>query len=195
MLYDELVIATRNKGKLKEFGTLLHKCFKKISYLGDFKDIPEIEETGKTFKENATIKANRISEITGICTLADDSGLIVDALNGEPGVYSARYAGNNATDSDNNKKLLKTLKGVKNRTARFECCLILVLKNGDIIEANGICEGVILDEEKGGNGFGYDPLFYLPELKKTMAELTIEEKNIISHRANAIRDLLSRLAD
>ena len=195
MIYDELVIATRNKGKVKEFETLLRKYFTRISYLGNYKNIPEIKETGKTFRENALIKATKIAEITGKCTLADDSGLVVDALNGAPGIYSARYAGRDATDVQNNKKLLKFLEGISNREARFECFLILVMLNGDVIEAHGTCEGIILNGERGKNGFGYDPLFYLPELKKTMAELTVEEKNLVSHRANAIRELLFKLSN
>jgi len=149
-------------------------------------------ETGGEFRENARIKAQYGFELTGLPTLADDSGLEVDALKGAPGVHSARYAGEGAGDAANNQKLLLALEGVQNRRARFRCSMVLVMEDMTI-EADGTCEGIILDGPRGRGGFGYDPLFWLPDLGKTMAEISPREKNKISHRGRALVNLVLAL--
>ena len=154
----------------------------------------DVEEDGETFEENARKKAETIFRRTGKPCLADDSGLQVDALGGAPGVYSARYAGTNK-DKDNNQKLLSEMEGKINRTARFVCVMVLLYGEGKEIVAQGRCEGEIAVAPRGGNGFGYDPLFYLPQFGKTMAELTDDEKNAISHRGNALRSLREHIKD
>lgn len=205
-----VVIATRNEGKVKEFAKLFGAKGYKVRSLTDYTDLPEIVESGTTFAENARIKAQIISAHLHVPVLADDSGLCVAALNGEPGVYSARYAGENATDADNNAKLLQALNEVGSEDglpangehpkllseASFVCALTLIdpVAN-EVIEAEDTCRGYIIGEERGESGFGYDPLFYIPALGRTMAELTVEEKNEISHRAKALRMFLDRLPD
>lgn len=187
----EVVIATNNQGKAKEFEALLHSKGYTIKTLKDFPDVPEIIENGETFEENALIKARTLSGIVHTMVLADDSGLKVDVLDGEPGIYSARYAGVGATDQENNEKLLMNLKGVPltQRTAQFHCTLALVDPEKEDLVVEGEVEGVILEAPKGTNGFGYDPLFYVPSEGKTMAELSNEEKNHLSHRAVALSKL------
>lgn len=147
----------------------------------------DVEETGNTFEENATLKANEYAAMSGLMSLADDSGLEVDALDGEPGVYSARYAGQDATDADRVNYLLAKIKDVpwEKRTARFRCVIAITLPDDKIELCYGTCDGYITYAPKGTNGFGYDPIFYLPELNKTMAELTLEEKSSVSHRGKA----------
>lgn len=205
-----VVIATRNEGKVKEFEKLFGAKGYKVRCLTDYTDLPEIVESGTTFAENARIKAQIISAHLHVPVLADDSGLCVAALNGEPGVYSARYAGENATDVDNNAKLLQALSEVDTvdglpadgehprllSEASFVCALTLIdpVAN-EVIEAEDSCHGYIIGEERGESGFGYDPLFYIPALGRTMAELTVEEKNEMSHRAKALRMFLDRLPD
>lgn len=205
-----VVIATRNEGKVKEFESLFGSKGYKVRSLADYTDLPEIVESGKTFAENARIKAQIISAHLHVPVLADDSGLCVKALGGDPGVYSARYAGDNATDAANNNKLLQALSesapadGLPMEAghpkflseAAFVCALALIdpVAN-EIIEAEGSCPGYIIGEQRGESGFGYDPLFYVPSLGRTMAELTVEEKNGISHRAKALRLFLDRLPD
>lgn len=205
-----VVIATRNEGKVKEFESLFGAKGYKVRSLADYTDLPEIVESGKTFAENARIKAQIISAHLHVPVLADDSGLCVKALGGDPGVYSARYAGDNATDAANNNKLLQALSestpadGLPMETghpkflseAAFVCALALIdpVAN-EIIEAEGSCPGYIIGEQRGESGFGYDPLFYVPSLGRTMAELTVAEKNGISHRAKALRLFLDRLPD
>ncbi len=188
----KLVLATRNKGKIAEIKEILAD-FQEIELLSlaDFPDLPKIEETGTTFKENAILKAKTIAKLTGHLTLADDSGLTVEYLNGAPGVYSARYAGENATDAENNTKLLKALEGVpwEKRKAAFVCVIALCSPQGECHTCEGRCEGIIALEPKGSYGFGYDPLFYVPAYGKTMAELGSEIKNQISHRAMALKAL------
>jgi XTP/dITP diphosphohydrolase len=188
----KLVLATRNKGKIAEIKEILAD-FQAIELLSlaDFPDLPKIEETGTTFKENAILKAKTIAKLTGYLTLADDSGLTVEYLNGAPGVYSARYAGENATDAENNAKLLKALAGVpwEKRKAAFVCVIALCWPQGECYTCEGRCEGIIALEPKGNYGFGYDPLFYVPAYGKTMAELGPEIKNQISHRAMALKGL------
>lgn len=183
----KIVVGTRNSGKVREIQTALADLPFAVVGLPET-DIPDVEETGTTFQENAILKARHYCQFTGEYCLADDSGLEVDALDGEPGVYSARYAGLDATDAANNEKLLTVLKEVppSGRTARFRSVLVLVGPDGSLLLVDGVCEGVILDEARGTGGFGYDPLFYMPSQGKTLAEMTIEEKNRISHRGNAL---------
>lgn len=200
-----VVIATRNKGKVREIAELFKRRNLIIRSLDDYEGIPEIEETGSTFYENALIKAATVAHLLHVPVLADDSGLVVDALDGEPGVYSARYAGEHANDADNNAKLLQSLSlrlthpsdklGVGHplvwSKAEFVCSLVLVDPDRrQNARFEGRCQGYILGEARGHNGFGYDPYFYLPEFGKTMAELSLEEKNKISHRAKALRQLI-----
>lgn len=183
----KVLLATANKGKVKELEEMLTGMDITVLSLSDFADFPEIEETGATFAENAYLKARKAVEITGLVSLADDSGLEVDALNGEPGVFSARYAGEPKSDERNIDKLLEELEGVpeSQRGARFRCSLAVVVPGGQEFLTEGTVEGKILLARKGSGGFGYDPIFYLQGLDKTMAELSLEEKNRISHRAEA----------
>ena len=192
-MIKEVVLATGNKGKVKEFSNLLEGVFGKIISLSDLGSPPEVIEDGLTFRDNALKKAREIAQYSGKLTLADDSGLEVDALNGQPGVYSARYSGQGATDKTNIDKVLAELGDNPNRKARFVCVLALVDPNGEELVVEGFCEGVILDEPRGEGGFGYDPVFYLPDRRKTMAELEPELKNTISHRANALKKLKTEL--
>ena len=187
-----LVIATKNSGKQREFSFLLADVYDEIVSLADFDDIPVIEETGSSFRENALIKAEAVSGFLGMDVLGDDSGLVVEALGGSPGIYSARYAGEGASDDENNEKLLCRMAGEENRNAKFVCCIALVLASGGVREFfEGECSGQILREKRGENGFGYDPVFYVPQYGKSMAELDPEIKNRISHRALASGKLLS----
>ncbi len=186
-----IVIATRNKGKLREFRSILADAYDDILSLADFDDIPDIEETGLSFRENALIKAKATSDFLGMDAIGDDSGLVVDALGGAPGIYSARYAGEGASDDENNEKLLSELKGKSNRNAKFVCCISLVCVNGAEEFFEGECCGQIIQEKRGESGFGYDPVFYVPQYGKTMAELGPDIKNSISHRAIASEKLLS----
>lgn len=189
----KLLVATNNQGKLKEFNEILGELGIACVSLKDMGIQADVEETGTTFLENALLKAKEIYKIAGIPTISDDSGLMVDALSGEPGVYSARYAGEPSDDNRNIQKLLSNLNGVKNRTARFKSVIAAVFSEEDILVAEGECEGVILDERRGENGFGYDPVFYVEALSKTFAEMTDAEKNSLSHRGNAIRKLKEQL--
>lgn len=188
-----LMLATGNAGKLAEIRALLaaQSGLENLSLLTprDWpRPLPTVEETGATFAENAGLKAQALAEATRLPTLADDSGLCVDALGGDPGIYSARWAGEAATDSDRNHWLLTALADVvpAQRTARFVCVVCLALPDGTTVTTEGVCEGLILDAPCGTGGFGYDPLFFLPLLGRTVAELTPEEKNVWSHRAQAI---------
>lgn len=182
----KIIAATKNKNKLREFGEIL-KGFEIISQEDAGLDI-DVEETGSSFEENSMLKARAIYEACKIPAIADDSGLVVDALGGEPGVYSARYGGEGLDDRGRVELLLKNMKDVpqNERTARFVCAITLV--DGDkVITARGECEGIIAYEPSGENGFGYDPVFFVEEYKKTLAEVTPEEKNAISHRGKALR--------
>ncbi len=187
----EVIVATRNKGKLREFRDALRGLGLRIYGLSDLPEAPEIEEDGKTFAENALKKARFYAAYTGKLTIADDSGLEVDSLGGDPGVYSARYAGERATNQENNRKLLKELEGIpiSKRGARFKCVVAIRSPKGKEAIAEGSCRGRIGFKEKGRRGFGYDPLFLLPKSGKTMAELSLEEKNGISHRGKALRKI------
>jgi XTP/dITP diphosphohydrolase len=191
----EIVVATKNQGKVAEITVALADLPVKVLSLHDFGFCPEAVENGNTFEANAILKATHYSLITGKPCLADDSGLEVDALHGAPGVYSARYAGEGATEEACNKKLLAELSGVpaEERTARFRCVLAYVDPNGTLLTAEGASEGVILEAPQGTGGFGYDPLFYVPSFKKTYAELTVDEKNVISHRGQALRNMAMKL--
>lgn len=182
----KIVIATNNKNKVREFKSL----FKNVEFLSlsDINYTKEIIEDGKTFEENALIKARQIAKELGVIAISDDSGLEVDALNGAPGIYSARYAGGH-NDEDNNKLLLKNLEGVKNRKARYVCAICVCHPNLDYRIVRGTVEGRIIDERRGSEGFGYDPYFYVDEFKKTFAEVSLEQKNTISHRARALRKI------
>ena len=192
-MIKEVVLATGNKGKVKEFTKLLEGVFGKVVSLRDLASPPEVVEDGLTFRDNALKKAREIAKYSGKLTLADDSGLEIEALDGRPGVYSARYSGEGATDRTNIEKVLAELGDNPNRKARFVCVLALVDPNGDELVVEGFCEGVILDKPRGEGGFGYDPVFYLPYREKTMAEIDPELKNRISHRANALKQLKSEL--
>ncbi|SFK70764.1 XTP/dITP diphosphohydrolase [Paenibacillus sp. 1_12] len=231
LLGAEIVVATSNEGKVREFAALFSSEPISIKSLRDYSGLPEIVEDGATFAENAYKKAHTIALSLGVPVVADDSGLCVDALNGEPGVYSARYAGERATDEQNNNKLLKTLlafdmnkrdgqidsgklipdgygKGEPSAEpstpshnpdslsrARFVCALCLVDASGQIVaQAQGECEGEIINAPRGNHGFGYDPLFYIPEYGQTMAELSSEQKNRISHRGHALQSLMEVIA-
>lgn len=184
-----LVIATKNKGKIGEIVDLLDGFRITVKSLDDFGPIPAVEENGQTFDENAYIKASVTSRILGYPTLADDSGLVVEALDGAPGVYSARYAGENATDRHRCRKLLSEMRHVSNRKATFECVISIAVPTGAALTYEGRCEGEIAVEPAGENGFGYDPVFYYQPLKKTFAELTRFEKSQVSHRGKALREL------
>jgi XTP/dITP diphosphohydrolase len=184
-----LVLATRNQGKTNEIRKFLEGFPIEIRDLNDFGPIPEAVEDGATFEENAYKKAHFTAKILGLPSLADDSGLEVDALGGAPGVYSARYAGPQATDEENNAKLLANLIGVSNRTARFRCSLSLAVPSGPALTYEAACEGVIVEQARGSNGFGYDPLFYCPEKGKTFGEMSLDEKSRVSHRGRAFLEL------
>ncbi|MGH9944043.1 MAG: RdgB/HAM1 family non-canonical purine NTP pyrophosphatase [Pyrinomonadaceae bacterium] len=184
-----LLIATHNQGKLHEFSTLLATVSARLCHLGEFPDVSEIPETGSTFKENANLKARGYCQQTGLTTLADDSGLEVEALNGAPGVLSARYGGPNATDSQRIYKLLDELDitGSPNRRARFICVVAIVVPGNDTVRVfRGTCEGMIATAPRGPSGFGYDPVFVPDGYEKTFGELPADVKQQISHRARAI---------
>lgn len=187
----ELIVATRNKGKIREIREALKGLGLRLYALSDFSDGPEIEEDGKSFAENALKKARFYSKVFGKLALADDSGLEVDCLKGLPGIYSARYAGKGASTPDNNQKLLNEMEGISlsKRGARFKCVMAMVSPDGREAIAEGSCKGRIGFKEKGRKGFGYDPLFILPKYGKTMAELSLEEKNKMSHRGKALRKI------
>lgn len=185
---SELLIATKNTGKIKELGKLLADLPVRLCGLKDFPNVIEPEETGATFAENAALKARSYALQTGVWTLADDSGLEVKALNKAPGVYSARYAGENATDAERIEKLLKELNATanENRKARFVCAMAISNETGAIkFAAEGVCDGKIAFEAKGANGFGYDPIFVPDNFSETFGELSINIKQQISHRAQA----------
>jgi XTP/dITP diphosphohydrolase len=188
---NKVIIATKNKGKIKEFENFFNRYKIEVKSLLDINEAIDIEETGTTFEENALIKARFLSDLLQETVLADDSGLEVDALDNEPGIYSARYSGIHGDDRANNEKLLKNLQSVpmKERTARFVCALAVVSPNQVEKVVRGTCEGLIIDELRGLEGFGYDPLFYIPSLDKTFGELTKEQKQGISHRGNALMKL------
>lgn len=184
-----LVIATRNKGKTAEIRQLLDNYPVIIKNLDDFGPIPEVEEDGETFDENAYKKASFAARILGYPALADDSGLVVEALDGAPGIHSARYAGTDATDTERCSRLLEAMKNRTNRRAAFECVISIAVPTGPALTYEARCEGLISRKPEGTNGFGYDPVFFYPALNKTFAQMTLEEKNRISHRGKAFKEL------
>lgn len=205
LIRDTVVIATRNRGKVKEFSQFFEEFGIKVYSLNDFENVPEIVEDGATFADNALKKATAVASVLHLPVLADDSGLMVDLLDGKPGVLSARFAGEQATDQMNNDNLITELRKQSEKRrlrnpapylspARFVCVLALYdPERNETLQAEGRCEGFIVEQGRGELGFGYDPLFYLPEVGKTMAELDTHEKNRISHRARALRNLLEKI--
>jgi XTP/dITP diphosphohydrolase len=193
---QRIVLASNNAGKVREFNQLLAGSGFEVIPQSEFQ-VEEIEETGLTFVENALLKARNAAQHTGLPAIADDSGLEVDALDGAPGIYSARYAGTGASDQQNLEKLLETLKGVgdENRNARFQCLMVYIRHPADPTPMifQGTWEGRVLHAPQGNNGFGYDPIFYVPEQKCSSAELTSDLKNSLSHRGQALRQLISVL--
>jgi len=194
-----LLIATRNEGKLKEYEPLLAGLPVMLTNLTREGINHDVKETGSTFAENAVQKAEEYARESGLLTLADDSGLEVDALGGEPGVHSARYAGPDATDEDRYLLLLEKMRDIpgEDRSARFRCVIAVAEPGATVYTSEGVCEGVIAFSPKGSHGFGYDPVFFMPEYGKTMAQLPAETKNRVSHRARAsqgIRPVMEKLA-
>ena len=189
----KFVIATGNPGKVKDFNLILSLMGHEAVSLKDMGISCDVEETGTTFRENSYIKAKAIYDMVKLPTIADDSGLCVDALNGEPGVYSARYGGAGLDDRGRCLKLLEAMKGKENRNARFKSAICCILDENTKIEVEGECEGVLLTEIKGENGFGYDPMFFVEKYNKTFGEISKEEKNEISHRRKAMDKLKEEL--
>ena len=187
----KVFLATGNKKKIDEIKPLL-KNYEVLS-IADGIEIPEVIEDKETFEENSQKKALEIAKFLNMVTVADDSGLMVDALDGEPGVYSARYAGENATDELNNEKLIESLKGIGNRKAKFVSVISLAKPNGEVYSFRGEVDGIIIDEPRGKNGFGYDPYFYYVAYGRTFAELDLSEKNGISHRARALSKMKNQI--
>jgi len=186
-----LVLATRNKGKINEISELLKDHPVRILSLDDFGPTPEVEEDGATFEENAYKKASFMARILGFPALADDSGLVVDALEGAPGVYSARFGGDGLTDAQRCQLLLEKMNGESNRKAAFQCVLSLAVPTGEALTYEAACEGLIADACRGTDGFGYDPIFYYPPLDKTFAQIDRAEKSLVSHRGKALSELQS----
>lgn len=194
----EIVLATRNRDKIREIKKLLNGIDASLLFLDDFPGCPKVVEDGETLEANAKKKALVVSQYTKKLSLAEDTGLEVEALGGVPGIHSARFAGDNVTYEDNNKKLLKLMEkfSLGERRARFRCVAALAKPDGEVVTCEGVCEGIITFEMKGESGFGYDPLFLLPEYGKTFAELGEEMKNKISHRARAlgkIKEIINNL--
>lgn len=191
----EVLIATNNLGKKKDFEALFHPLGIQVLTLQDLDEAIDVEETGKTFEENAILKAETVANLLNKTVIADDSGLEIDALNGAPGVYSARYAGENSSDEANIDKALQALEGVpkSERTGRFRCVLAVAGPSLETVVFSGTCEGMITSERKGNHGFGYDPIFFVPDENKTMAELSAEQKSEISHRGAALKKLQKAL--
>jgi len=189
----KVFLATGNKKKINEISPLLQSY--EVLSINDGIEIPDIVEDRDTFEGNSQKKALEIAKFLDMVTIADDSGLMVDALDGEPGVYSARYAGEDATDELNNKKLIENLKGIGNRKAKFVSVISLAKPNGEVYSFRGEVDGIIIDEPRGNNGFGYDPYFYYVAYGKTFAELELSEKNAISHRARALSQMKNRIEE
>ncbi len=188
-MHTIIVLATTNENKVKEFREMVKDFPVTIKCLKDYGPLPEVIEDGKTFDDNAYKKALHYAKILGIPALADDSGLVVHALEGAPGVYSARYSGENATDWENCEKLLKEMAGKRDRTARFECVLSLATPGGAALTWEGSCQGSITEQRRGEAGFGYDPVFYYEEFGRTFAEVSMAEKSRVSHRGGAMQEL------
>ena len=190
---EKFVLATHNPGKLKEMGAILAQFGVEVVSPRDLGLTVDVEETGTTFAENAMLKAKAICAAAKLPALADDSGLCVDALNGGPGVYSARYGGEGLDDKGRYMLLLNSLRGQSTRTAHFTCAIACAFPNGDTLTAEGRCDGTIAYAPMGEGGFGYDPVFFVPELKKTFGQLTAEEKSAISHRGRALAVFVEKL--
>ena len=190
-----IIVATKNKGKIREIEKIFSDLGVNVKTQEESGIEIDVEETGDTFEKNALIKARAVAMLTEDIVLADDSGLCVEALDGAPGIYSARYAGDGATDSDKIEKLLHNMEGEKNRNAKFVTCVAMVFPDGTEVCAEGEVHGNILNEPIGENGFGYDPIFYSTELKKSFAEASDEEKNSVSHRGRALRALYDIVKD
>jgi len=190
---ERVLLATSNRGKLRDFQRLFADTGIELVLADEAGVDVDVEETGETFEENALIKARHAAGATDLPVLADDSGLAVEALDGAPGVYSARYAGPGCDDHANNVKLVETLVGVEDRRAAFVCVLALILPDGTEVVSDGRCEGLVIDEERGANGFGYDSVFFRPDLGCTFGEASPEQKNARSHRAAAVGVLLAEL--
>ncbi len=186
----QLVLATNNKDKIREIKHLLEDLPVTILTADDFLEFPDPEETGATLEENAILKARAIAEFADLPALADDSGLEVAALDGAPGVFSSRYAGENVTYRDNYLKLIETLKGVpkEKRNARFRCVIAVVWQDGSVEAVEGAADGYITEDVAGDQGFGYDPVFFFPPLGKRFSEMTLDEKNLVSHRGKALQE-------
>lgn len=192
----KVLVATKNQGKLREFAEMLSDLDIEWLSLGDVDVDFDVEETGETFRENALLKAEAYARATGMLTLADDSGLVVDGLDGEPGVYTARYGGAGLSSQERYHYLLGKLQDVEGdeRSARFRCVILFMNGDGELLaEAEGVCEGRISEAPRGEGGFGYDPVFLLPEMDKTMAELPSEVKHRISHRGRALQKLVPQI--
>lgn len=191
----KFIVATKNKGKLKEIKEILADFPFEVISMEDAGFVNDIEEYGTSFEQNAMIKAEEIFKATGEIVMADDSGLEVDYLNGAPGIYSSRFAGEGATDEDRNNKLLNMLESVpfEERTARFACAIAVIMPGGECFTVRGNCEGYIGFKPEGSNGFGYDPLFFMPEYGMTTAQMKSEEKNKISHRGKALKLMVDEL--
>lgn len=191
----EIIFATGNAGKAREVAMMFADMDVKVQTLRDAGIDVEVIEDGKTFMENAVIKAKTIAEHTDKIVLADDSGLVIDYLNGEPGIYSARYMGEDTSYDVKNKNLLERMEGVpeQDRSARFVCAMAAVMPDGELVQTEGVMEGIIGYQLAGENGFGYDPIFYLPEFQASSAEISPEQKNAISHRGKALRMMQEEL--
>lgn len=188
-----IVLATGNKNKIREIRELLKDAPVQIKSISDYGTLPSVVEDGDTFEENAYKKAFHYAKVLGLPCLADDSGLVVDALDGRPGVHSARYAGENATDLEKCDKLLMEMEGKTERRARFECVLSLATPGGPALTWEGSCAGEITTERHGESGFGYDPVFFYPDFGKTFAEVSMEEKNRVSHRGRALQEFAGEI--
>lgn len=188
-MFNLIVLATTNQNKVKEFKQLITDFPVQVKSLADFGSLPEVIEDGESFDENAYKKAHHYAKILGIPAIADDSGLVVEALAGAPGVRSARYSGENANDGENCAKLLREMKGQLNRKASFVCVLSIAVPSGPALTYEASCEGTILEQPRGSGGFGYDPLFYYEPLQRSFAELSTEEKNKVSHRGKVLAEL------
>lgn len=189
----KFVLATHNPGKLKEMGDILSRLGVEVVSPRDLGIVVDVEETGTTFAENAMLKAKAICKAADLPAIADDSGLCVDALNGGPGVYSARYGGEGLDDKGRYMLLLSSMRGQPTRAAHFACAIACAFPGGKTLTAEGRCDGTIAFAPMGEGGFGYDPVFFVPELKKTFAQLTAEEKSAVSHRGKALTDFVGKL--
>lgn len=188
-----MILSTGNPGKVREFREILSGSGIQLVTPAEAGLRLDVEETGTTFEENSYLKAYEACRVTGLPALADDSGLCADALDGAPGVYSARYGGKGLDDDGRRRLLVKNMRGKTDRGAEFVCAVTCVFPNGDVLRGRGVCRGELLEEDRGTGGFGYDPIFWLPEKGKTTAELSPDEKNAVSHRGAALRELKKKL--